>query len=71
MVDFVAREPSQRLVRPVVAFSPVAHPSHFVSVVRYPCAFTKAVVAMEVLLSDAAWVGAVGVPVNAGEASFA
>ena len=37
----------------------------------YSCAFTKAVVANSVLLSAVAGVGAVGVPVNAGDANGA
>lgn len=36
--------------------------------VRYPCPFTNAVVARDVSLSQRAGVGAVGVPVNPGEA---
>lgn len=40
-------------------------------VVRYPCALTKAVVAMLVELSAVAGVGEVGTPVNAGEISGA
>src|SRR5262245_12191167 len=39
--------------------------------VIYPCAFTNAVVAMLVSLSDVSGVGAVGLPVNVGDASNA
>jgi hypothetical protein len=41
-------------------------PVTFPDPVPYPCAFTHAVVAIFVELSDVDGVGAVGVPVNAG-----
>ena len=46
----------------------LAGPLTFPDPVPYPCAFTHAVVAIFVELSEVAGVGAVGVPLNAGEA---
>ena len=59
-------------VTEAVAMPPILAALYVVTLpTPYSCAFTKAVVANSVLLSAVAGVGAVGVPVNAGDANGA